>query len=472
MDSGFLSLELPSQPMHSVLVGVLSPAFDTDGSPAPITIAYLHQHLAERMDVLPALRWRVKRVPLGLHHPIFIEDPAFDLRRHLTAETLPAPGSTEQLEKLCAALGETCLDRHLPLWKMILVDGLANGRQALVFCVHHALMDATAVLVNLSRIFSEEPHMLVPASQPPGPDTIPSRSRLFARALLDHRKTPGKTWRLAQRYRKGQAALSREGGQTPVRVPQEAADTPQCSLNDTSAPARTFALATLSLADIRHIRRVADVTFNDVALAVVAGALRAYLIERNQLPSAPLVSNTLVGLDRPSDQRTWGNLLSGFPTFLATDVADPWARLRMVHQVSEEAKRRFFALGPDLLVEALECFPPWLAEPAVRRRYRRLKKGSARADANITVSTMMGPEAPWRLGFASVESFYLSGPPNSGVGSIVGIFSYCGKALATVHSFAAALEDPRDFVRQLEASLADLVAAADVASGGANGVFG
>jgi diacylglycerol O-acyltransferase / wax synthase len=215
------------------------------------------------------------------------------------------------------------------------------------------------------------------------------------------------------------------------------------------------------------VRRVAGVSFNDVALAVVAGALRTYLIERDRLPSAPLVSNVLVGLDRPSGvTRTWGNLISGFPTSLATDVADPWVRLRTVNEVTAEAKRLFFALGADLLLEALECYPPWIAEPSVRLRHRRLKNGSVRADHNVIVSSMMGPDAPWSLGFASVEEFYLSGPPNSGVGSIVGIFSYCDKAMVTVHSFAAALEDPREFARLLEASLADLVGAADVASGG------
>ncbi len=464
-DSGFLSLELPSQPMHNLVLAVLSPASNPGGTPRPITLEYLHRHLAQRIDELPALRWRVQRVPFGLHHSVFIEDPEFDLRRHLTAATLPAPGDTQRLDEFCASQGETCLDRRYPLWRLTLVDGLAEGNQAVVLCIHHCLMDGAALLVNLARIFSGESHEAAVAASSWVPDPIPSRSRLLARALLDHRKTPGKAWRLVRLWRKRQPAVRLQERQSSIRVPRPRADTPQCSLNQSFSAERTYVTANLSMADIRHVKEVAGVTVNDVGLAIVGGALRAHLLERDELPSAPLVTGVLVGLENDIP-RTSGNLLAGFATSLATDITDPWARLRTIHEVTAKAKRLFSALGSDIAPLALDCYPPWIAEPTIRRRNRRLLEGSALADHNLTVSNLKGPQAPWTLGFAPVEELFLAGPPNTGVGVTIAISTYGDTAHVAVLSFATALDAPVEFGHRLEASLAELVGAANASADG------
>src|SRR5918912_2056228 len=151
LDAGFLSLETSEQPMQITVLGLLCAR--TGGS---LTLEDLHRHLAARLDQLPALRWRVVPVPLGVAHPVVVEDTRFDLREHLCHAVLPEPGGPEELNAVCAQLVSQCLDRSRPLWRATLIDGLAGGRQALMLEIHHALMDGIAVRTTLARIFSEE----------------------------------------------------------------------------------------------------------------------------------------------------------------------------------------------------------------------------------------------------------------------------------------------------------------------------
>ncbi len=202
---------------------------------------------------------------------------------------------------------------------------------------------------------------------------------------------------------------------------------------------------------------------NDVALAVVAGALRSYLEARDQLPARPLLASVPVGIAAPgATVRTDGNRFSSLTTSLATDVDDPWARLRVISEVTGEAKRRLGILGPELLPDWLEFVPPAAAERAVRRHARRRRRHPDKVDVNIVVSNVRGPAEPWSFGPAVAEEMYLTGPPNNGVGANIVLWDYSGRLCFGILTFADSIEAPDQLAEGLHRSLAELVTRAAV----------
>lgn len=462
-DALFLSLELPEQPMQSMAVAVLRPtvldsAEDDGGMSIPITLVDVRRHLACRLDVLPAFRLCVKPVPFGLHHPMFVEAPDFDLDHHLCHATLPAPGGPEELDRLCASLAEGCLDRRHPLWRLTLVDGLDGGHQALVFEIHHCLMDGAAILTSFTRLFSREGAQRTGPASEWCPGRAPGRWRLVVDAMTDHGRGLARLPALIRKTKRGAAAIRDASAGSTIAVPRPGADTPLCSLNAGFTPERRFARASLPLADVEFVKDVAGVTVNDVVLGVVAGALREYLEQRDELPDRPLVANLPVGIDASGDpSRAVGNHITRLTTSLATNVADPWARLQTISAVTRESKRRLVRMGRKVMGEWLDLVPLAMLSAAVRRSRRRRRNRPDRLDTNVTISTIRGPARHWSFGSAVVEEMYPAAPPNSGVGVTFVVWDYAGTLLIGILSFADSVEAPAELASGLSRSLCELV---------------
>lgn len=462
-DALFLALELPEQPMQGMAVAVLGrtvpePAEDDGGTSIPITLDDVRRHLARRLDVLPAFRLRVKPIPFGLHHPMFVEAPDFDLDRHLCHATLPAPGGAQELDRLCASLAESCLDRRHPLWRLTLVDGLDGGRQALIFEIHHCLMDGAAIHTLFMRLFSRAD------AQPTGPfyeccpGRAPGRWRLVVDALAAHGRGVVQLPTLIRKTKRGVAAVRDARAGSIIAVPRPGVDTPLCSLNAGFTPERRFARASLPLADVELVKDVAGLTVNDVVLGVVAGALREYLERRHELPDRPLVANVPVGMKAAGDpSHAVGNSITRLATSLATNVADPWARLQSISMVTRESKRHLVRMGRKLIGEWLDLIPLAILSAAVRRNHRQRRSRPDRLDANVTISIIRGPARPWSFGAAIVEEMYPAAPPNSGVGVTFVVSDYAGTLMVGILSFADSVEAPAELADGLCRSLRELV---------------
>jgi diacylglycerol O-acyltransferase len=461
LDAGFLSLELPEQPMQIMALAVLRPAEDGRETPTPITLDDVRRHLTCRLDVLPAFRLCVTPVPFGLHHPMFVEASDFDLDHHLGHARLPAPGGFQELDRLYASLAEGCLDRRRPLWRLTLVDGLDGGRQALVLAIHHCLMDGAALLTTFSRLFSSEE--VAPAGPTSGwrPDRVPGRWRLVIDAMVDYGWGLAQLPALIRRTKRGAAAIRETSAGSTIAVPRPGPDTPPCSFNAGFTPGRRFARASLPLVDVKLVKDVAGVTVNDIVLAVVAGALRDYLDQRHGLPDRPLVASVPVGMDAPDDpSRAVGNCFTRLVTSLATNVADPWARLQMISTVTRESKRCLDLMGREVLGEWLDLVPPAILSAAIRRGHRRRRSHFDHLDTNVMISNIRGPARPWSFGSAVVEEMYVTGPPNSGVGVTFVVWDYAGTLLVGILSFADSVDAPAELADGLSRSLRELVATA------------
>src|SRR3954462_10895713 len=152
LDAQFLALESPRQAGHVAGLAILHP------SPAPggsLTLADLQHLLAERLPLLPPLRWRLAEVPLGLDYPYWVDDADFDLEYHVRELGLPAPGTDAQLAEQVARITSRPLDRARPLWELYLIHGLQSGHTAMLTKIHHAAVDGvsgaeiTATLLDL-----------------------------------------------------------------------------------------------------------------------------------------------------------------------------------------------------------------------------------------------------------------------------------------------------------------------------------
>ncbi|WP_421121782.1 wax ester/triacylglycerol synthase family O-acyltransferase [Aquihabitans daechungensis] len=461
-DAGFLSMEQPEQAMNTIAVGTLRAP---GGRPTGLTIEDVRTHVAARLDQLPSFRWRIVPVPFGLHNPMAVRDPDFELDYHLREATL-AEGQT--LDDLFARLGEQHLDRRHPLWQLTLVHGLPDGEQALILKYHHCLADGVAAFTTFSRIFSDAPTEPIPGEALPWTaERIPSKVVLLWLALLDHLAALVDLPGLALRSKRGFDAVKARRAKAAVAVPDFTGAAPNSALNDAFTAPRAYARAALPLAEAKAAKDAAGATLNDVVLAAVAGGLRGYLAERDELPDLPLLASVPVSYEAPdAPVRQAGNRFWSFTTSLATDVADPVERLATISATAAEAKEQLTILGPDLMPRWLDLVPPLVTEPGARALIDRLRAAGPGdlVDANVLISNIRGPADRWSLLGCEVVDLYLDGPPSNGVGLNVMLWSYGDRLLLGILAFADALRDPAALTYHIETAFADLHAAVTTTS--------
>ncbi|MCU1498239.1 MAG: wax ester/triacylglycerol synthase family O-acyltransferase, partial [Acidimicrobiales bacterium] len=440
-DAGFLFIESESQTSTCVDLAVLAPASDGRG---PLTLAELRDHVAVRLDQVPSFRWRLEEVPLGVNHPLWVEDADFDLGYHLRHATVAAPGGPAELDALVAEQLPGLLDRRHPLWQIVLVDGLADGRQALIYRFHHAMADGAALITTLDRLMADLPGADDAAPAPPRPAAeLPRRSVIFLTSLLANLRAwlalPGMLLETLRRFR----AVDVHRGTATVDAPRTMNGAPACVLNRSESADRVFGRTRLPLADAQAVKRAAGTTLSDVVLAAIAGALRAYLLPRGELPEGPLVVNVPVANDQPgAPPRQWSNVFANYFAFLATDVADPAARLAAVAAANAEAKAQLEIQGRHTLPAWLDRIPPCVAQPASRAMNRRARRHATEPDFNLLVSNVRVPNPSWHLGTRQVEQMFMSGPVADGAGLNITVVGYGDVLHVSVVANPASLDRP------------------------------
>lgn len=460
-DAGFLFIESPTQTSTCVDLAVLGPPADGRG---PLTTDELRRHVADRLHVMPALRWRLTPIPGGIGHPVWVDDPDFDLDYHLRHARLPAPGGAAELDAFIAETLPGLLDRRHPLWQVVLVDGLHDGRQALVFRFHHSLADGAGLIATVGRLFDEGGQPPPPAPPGSGVDRIvppvPRASRLFLSTLLLQLRAWLAVPRLLVDTMRRFRAVEERRATAPVPVPRSMVDAPPCSLNHCDDARRTFARAHLPMADLRQVRSAAGTTLSDVVLAVVAGALRTHLLARQGLPERPLVVNVPVGNDPAgAPPRQTGNVFANYFSNLATDVADPRERLQAIAASNTEAKAQLEILGKGTLPSWLDRIPPFVAGPAARAIPARRRAKAADPDFNVLVSNVRADVSTWQLGTRPVEQYCMSGPVADGAGLNITVTGTGDHVTMALVAHPDAVERPAELATLLEDALRELVGA-------------
>ena len=460
MDASWLYAETPNAPMH---VGM---ALVYDQSTAPggrVTFKGILANIERRLHLSRAFRQKLVRVPFDLDHPYWVEDPDFDLEFHVRHIALPKPGDWRQFCIQAARLLSRPLDPDRPLWECTVIEGLDDvervprGGFAMVWKYHHAAVDGMSGMEMITAL-----HDPTPEAEPPWadtswkPDREPSPWELVARGWVNILTRPTRLPQLVLRSMGGvtraQAMLLRR----ELRLPRNGR-VPRTRFNGAVSPHRVVDMRRFDLAESRRIKyAVEGATVNGVVIAVVGGALRAYLSSKGELPAEPLNTVVPISVRTEEERGTGGNRVSGMVVSLCTDIADPLERLVPVHASSSQSKALVNAVRARTLSEYSQFVPGALVGQAARMAARFELANRATPMVNTAVSNVPGPQEPLYCCGARLVTMFGLGFLSDGMGLLHAIGSYCGDLIVAFTADREMLPDPESYAECLEGSFADL----------------
>jgi diacylglycerol O-acyltransferase len=425
LDATFLYMETPTNHMHVASTVVLDPTT----VPGGYSFEKAKALVENRLPLLPPFRRRLVEVPFGLHHPIWIEDPDFDLDYHVRRAALPSPGGKRELQEFAADVFSRPLDRSRPLWEMFVVEGLENGHIAIVTKTHHAAIDGVSgaeLTVNLLDLQPEA--LVIPPPDPPWqPDRVPSDLEMVAYAVNSLSRSPWRAAKAARRTVELALNLRRRNRRPDVSPPPGFFTAPKTFLNAPVSAQRRFAMTEVSLDDVKVIKNALGGTVNDVVLAISAGALRHWLADHGESPEEDLVGFVPISVRTEDEKGTMGNRVSGMLVRLVTTIDNPVERLGAIREATKDAKEQEKAISAEVLTDWTE-----FAAPAVAARAARLASSLRVMDRvnrpvfNLVISNVPGPPFPLYSAGARVLGIWPMGPINDGAGLNITVMSYMG----------------------------------------------
>lgn len=448
-DNSFLAWESATQPQHTIKAMVLDPGKGRE----TLTYAAVRDMVPTLVHQVEPLAWQLLKPRLRFGRPWWITRPQIDLDYHVRRISAAAPGGDRELGAAISEIFTDRLDRDHPAWQLWYVDGLADGRIALVFKIHHAVADGTASLRLLERICAVDP------ATAPGAPALPQRRppvRVWLPMLVRHQiaalvalprvitRTAVVTRTILRRRKAGKPSYA------------EAFTAPGVSFNAPLGTDRRFAYRSADMTTIRAVGRAFGVTVNDVFLAMCSGALRRYLERSGELPAESLTAVVPVSM-RPADGDPWGNKVARWNVALATEIADPVERLRVI--AANTGTAREVQAERDLWLQH-----DWMGYWPLYWFYSRAlpliaERTTGRPTFSLIASNMKGPQQLF-FGGAPVEELISSGPLVFPMGLNFTGWSYEGKMTIGTLVCGEHLADPALIADGLPAALAELVEAA------------
>jgi diacylglycerol O-acyltransferase len=453
VDASFLHQENADSHMHIGAVTIF------EGPPPPfVDVA---EHIRSRLHLVPRYRQKLAYPPFETGRPLWIDDASFNIEYHVRHSALPAPGTEQQLHRLAARIVSQQLDRSKPLWECWFVEGLEDGRFALIFKTHHALVDGVSGVDLATVLFDLSPVPSPPADgteSPWQPRPEPTNAELLAAGIAGFAKT---TFNVVER-----TIVAATNPAAAVDALRDAAEgigevvwaglnpAPETPLNVEIGPHRRYAIVRNRLEDFRYVKGVLGGTVNDVVLTIVSGALARWLRARG-VRTEGLELRALVPVSiRPKDQRhALGNQIVLMRGPLPVYIRDPVTRLRFVKQSMDGLKESKQAVGAKVLADVQQMAPPTILAQASRLQF------STRL-FNLIVTNVPGPQFPiYMLGREMLNFFPIAFLPKSH-GLAIAIMSYNGAIDFGLLGDYDALPDIETIADGIEDGLAQLRAAA------------
>ncbi len=450
-DAVLLYSETPTVHMHTLKLAVIE--LDDLGG-RTFGIDEFRTVIDGRLHKLDPFRYQLVDIPFKFHHPMWRENCDVDLEYHVRPYRVDSPGGRRQLDDAVGRIASTPLDRSRPLWEMYFIEGLADGRIAVLGKIHHALADGVASANLLARGMDLQDG---PQSENGSyaTDPAPTRGELLRTAFGDHIRQigrfPGVVRYTAQgigRVRESDKKLSPE--LTRPFTP------PPSFMNHRVDAQRRFATATLALADVKETAKHLGVTINDMVLAISAGALRELSLKYDGTADHPLLASVPVSFDFSRD-RISGNRFSGVMMVVPIQLDDPLQRVQAVHEAAVEAKETHHLMGPELVSRWSAYFPP---APAEKLFAWLADKDGQNKVLNIPISNVPGPREPGRVGGALVTEIYSVGPLTTGSGLNITVWSYVDQLNISVLSDGATLADAHELTDAMRAAFVEIRRAA------------
>ena len=454
LDASFLHLEDEASHMH--VAGIM--IFEGEPPPYDEVLASIES----RLHLVPRYRQKLAFVPFGQGRPRWVDDPHLNLRYHVRATGLPAPGGEDQLRDLAGRVFSQQLDRDKPLWEMWLVQGLQDDRFAILSKTHHALVDGVSGVDIASVLLDSAPEPAVPPD--PGrrwlPRPMPSRIQLLTEALVERAIVPqeigrsvssavGRPLTMARRLRDALVGLGamtwagmRPAPATPYNVP--------------IGSHRRFTWVRASLADVKAIKNELGGTVNDVILATVAGALGRHLRRRGvDTEGLELRAMVPVSVRSELERGSLGNKVAAMMATLPVRCEDPVTRLELVSEEMQQLKEGGQAVGAQVLTDLSGFAPPTIMSQAARLFSRQRM-------FNLVVTNVPGPQWPLYLMGNRLTDVFPMVPLASNQALGIAIMSYDGQLNFGLVGDYDEMADLDDLADDLVASMEDLAEAAQV----------
>ena len=422
-DAFMLAMETPKAYMHTFKVAILDPSTDPEGW----SYDKLRQDFEKRIHLVPYLRWKYAPAPLALNHPLWVEDPDFNLDFHIRRIACPTPGDHKTLCEFMSSAYAYQLDRSRPLWKCWVVEGLKNGKVAVVTMLHHAYVDGVGAAWGLEQLFVDSPGY-PPEDVPPWvARPIPSWFRQLWLALLDLPAVLLKNLPKVISGLKQKKTLEKQyqrSGKSPHPSPGMMQQTP---INEVLSYGRTFVCESMPIENFKKISKGLGVTINDVFLCCAAGAIRRLFLDGNYNPDqGPLIAGTPFAGERPEGMEGLGNFVTLDYCWLHTDIEDPMQRLQASRESANEMKehlRQMVEMNADFGA-VMKILPPW-AVKAFGWWLREKKKGSLSLFGNVALSNVPGPRRPLYLDKYKLDNWFSTGQIVDGTCLNMTMWSYC-----------------------------------------------
>lgn len=417
-------VEDSTTPMHVGSVEIFQPAengFDYDR---------LVELVSHRIALAPRFRQRVRWVPGNLANPVWVDDESFDITYHVRRSALPSPGTEEQLRELVGRIMSRPLDRTRPLWELYLVEGLEGGQFALLGKTHHAMIDsATAVDIG-QVILDTEPNRQETVSDEWAPLREPTGTELVVNAVSDLLRTPNEA---IDHVRFGISGINRSVLDLGKNVFGIASAAVTAARSATVGPLtveigrqRRYGMVSLTLDEIKDIRRHKGGTVNDVVLAIVTGALREWLLTRGETMKVSTVIKAMVPVSvqgelEEANPNQVANKIAEFLIDLPVGEPDPVVRLQRISFDMAQLKESSRMLGADAIMAAAEFAPPTLHSMAAR-----LGNNLGQKVYGLMITNVPGPQHPLYLSGSQMVSSYPVVPLTKNQAVSIGLTSYDG----------------------------------------------
>ncbi|HEX9994959.1 MAG TPA: wax ester/triacylglycerol synthase family O-acyltransferase [Acidimicrobiales bacterium] len=423
LDASFLHIEDGVNHMHIASVALFE-------GPAP-AYADVVAMVRAKLPLVPRYRQVVRSVPFDLGRPVWVDDEHFNIEYHVRHTALPPPGTDAELRRLVGRVMSQQLDRARPLWELWMVEGLEDGRWAVLSKTHHCMVDGVSGTDLLSVVMDTSPEPPPRLEDPWEPEPAPTRVALAAGAVIDLARSPYEQFRAvrsATRVPRQFVAQVRDVAAGVSASAGLARPTPHSTLNGPIGPHRRYAWASTTVDDIKAIRRALGGTFNDVVLAVITRGFRDLLLSRGE--PVDRVVRTLVPVSlRPRDvtgkavgDNTLANKVSAMFASLPVGIDDPVERLSAVSEQMKGLKESRQAMAGEALTSLSGFAPPMLLALGTRLAFRLPQRA-----LNTVTTNVPGPQTPLYIcGRRMLRAFpYVPIAGHIRVG--VAIFSYAGE---------------------------------------------
>ncbi|MER3395575.1 MAG: wax ester/triacylglycerol synthase family O-acyltransferase [Acidimicrobiia bacterium] len=460
LDAAFLAFETSTAHMHIGSLAIFEGGLLEEGVPFEDIYERVVELVASRIHLVPRFRQKVSFAPMGIVPPEWVDDERFDLRYHIRRVALPSPGRESQLFNLVGHIMSRPLDRRRPLWEMYLVEGLQNGRGAIVQKTHHALVDGISAVDIGTVMLDFTPNATVGDPEPWEPRSGRSLAERVTEFALERARSPKKALQTLSSALKAPREIAnaiheRATGIGSLMSSKGGLIAPPSPINKAISPHRKFVGVRLSLSDLKTIKNTLGGTVNDVILSVTTGGLRHFWEVRGEELEPDTFLRALVPVSvRSADEfLALGNRVSGMMVALPLGIEDPLERYRLITESTKDLKEMHQAVGAEFLVELSSWAPPTLHAMAARLMGRQ-------RFFNLTVSNVPGPQVPlYVLGAKLVEAYPVV-PITENSALSVGVTSYNGGVYFGLNADAEALSDVHILAEGVEKSVMEYLALA------------